>query len=225
MKIENAVALVTGANRGIGLAFTRELLARGARKVYAGARDPSAVTQSGVEAIRLDVTSRRRGAAAARAGRDALINAGVGYLRLSHRTAKKSPVASSKPTLRHVAHEQGPRRCQGQRAAAPCSTLSIVSWMNGASWRLCTSSRRRVADQLVAQRIARRKTVRRAHGLRRHRPVRNHGAKSEETSARADDSSPVSTKCRRRTKSAAGLTAPTPSHLPQPAEPPEQPLH
>ena len=47
MKIENAVALVTGANRGIGLAFARELLARGARKVYAGARDPAAVTQSG----------------------------------------------------------------------------------------------------------------------------------------------------------------------------------
>ena len=44
MKIDNAVALVTGANRGIGLAFARELLARGARKVYAGARDPSTVT-------------------------------------------------------------------------------------------------------------------------------------------------------------------------------------
>ena len=39
MKIENAVDLVTGANRGIGLAFVRELLARGARKVYAAARD------------------------------------------------------------------------------------------------------------------------------------------------------------------------------------------
>ena len=37
MKIENAVVLVTGANRGIGLAFVRELLARGARKVYAAA--------------------------------------------------------------------------------------------------------------------------------------------------------------------------------------------
>jgi NAD(P)-dependent dehydrogenase (short-subunit alcohol dehydrogenase family) len=40
MKIENAVALVTGANRGIGLAFANELLARGARKVYAAARAP-----------------------------------------------------------------------------------------------------------------------------------------------------------------------------------------
>jgi NAD(P)-dependent dehydrogenase (short-subunit alcohol dehydrogenase family) len=29
MKIENAVAVVTGANRGIGLAFANELLARG----------------------------------------------------------------------------------------------------------------------------------------------------------------------------------------------------
>jgi NAD(P)-dependent dehydrogenase (short-subunit alcohol dehydrogenase family) len=32
MKIENAVVLVSGANRGIGLAFARELPARGARK-------------------------------------------------------------------------------------------------------------------------------------------------------------------------------------------------
>jgi NAD(P)-dependent dehydrogenase (short-subunit alcohol dehydrogenase family) len=46
MKIENATVLVTGANRGIGLAVTRELLVRGARKVYAGAHDPAAVTQS-----------------------------------------------------------------------------------------------------------------------------------------------------------------------------------
>ena len=55
MKIENAVALVTGANRGIGLAFARELLERGARKVYAAARDPATVTQSDVQALRLDV--------------------------------------------------------------------------------------------------------------------------------------------------------------------------
>lgn len=56
MKIENAVALVTGANRGIGLAFAREWLARGARKAYAGTRDSAAVKQAGVQPLRLDVT-------------------------------------------------------------------------------------------------------------------------------------------------------------------------
>src|SRR5215470_9261733 len=56
MKLENAVVLITGANRGIGLAFAREALARGARKVYAGVRDPASVTLAGVEPIRLDVT-------------------------------------------------------------------------------------------------------------------------------------------------------------------------
>jgi len=56
MRIENAVALVTGANRGLGLAFVRALLAAGARKVYAGARNPATVTQNGVQPIRLDVT-------------------------------------------------------------------------------------------------------------------------------------------------------------------------
>jgi NAD(P)-dependent dehydrogenase (short-subunit alcohol dehydrogenase family) len=56
MKIQNAVALVTGANRGIGLAFTQSLLARGARKVYAAARDSATIDIRGAEAIRLDVT-------------------------------------------------------------------------------------------------------------------------------------------------------------------------
>src|SRR5215472_12784170 len=83
MKISNAVALVTGANRGIGLAFTRELLARGARKVYAGARDPASIRQPGVEAVRLDVTKPGEIAAiAARAGDVTLLinNAGIGQL-------------------------------------------------------------------------------------------------------------------------------------------------
>ena len=39
--IEGKVALVSGANRGIGKAITIELLEKGAKKVYAGARDTS----------------------------------------------------------------------------------------------------------------------------------------------------------------------------------------
>jgi NAD(P)-dependent dehydrogenase (short-subunit alcohol dehydrogenase family) len=39
MKIQNATALVTGANRGIGYAFVNALLQAGASKVYATARD------------------------------------------------------------------------------------------------------------------------------------------------------------------------------------------
>jgi NAD(P)-dependent dehydrogenase (short-subunit alcohol dehydrogenase family) len=52
---------VTGANRGIGLAFVEELLERGVAKVYAGVRDPiasaGAFTHSAAEVIQLDVTT------------------------------------------------------------------------------------------------------------------------------------------------------------------------
>jgi NAD(P)-dependent dehydrogenase (short-subunit alcohol dehydrogenase family) len=56
MKLDNATVFVTGANRGIGLAFAREAVARGARKVYAAARDPASVKLAGVQAVKLDVT-------------------------------------------------------------------------------------------------------------------------------------------------------------------------
>ncbi len=58
-RIEGSVALVTGASRGIGRALTEALLERGARKVYAGARDPEARRALRAERLgplRLDVT-------------------------------------------------------------------------------------------------------------------------------------------------------------------------
>src|SRR5260370_14583559 len=58
-RIEGAVALVTGANRGIGRALTEALLTRGVRKVYATARNPEALRDLRDErlvSLRLDVT-------------------------------------------------------------------------------------------------------------------------------------------------------------------------
>jgi NAD(P)-dependent dehydrogenase (short-subunit alcohol dehydrogenase family) len=67
MKLDNAVVLVTGANRGLGEEFARQALARGARKVYAAARDPGSVSLAGVTPLRLDINdpAQVRDAAAA----------------------------------------------------------------------------------------------------------------------------------------------------------------
>ncbi|WP_432841154.1 SDR family oxidoreductase [Dactylosporangium sp. CA-092794] len=56
MKLNDAVVLVTGGNRGLGKAFVEEALARGARKVYAAARDPRTVTTPGATPLALDIT-------------------------------------------------------------------------------------------------------------------------------------------------------------------------
>ncbi|MEU8383770.1 SDR family oxidoreductase [Streptosporangium sp. NPDC048865] len=80
MKIQDAVVLVTGGNRGIGRALVEEALARGARKVYAAARDPRTVSTPGAVPLRLDVTDPETVAAAAERASDVTIlinNAGV----------------------------------------------------------------------------------------------------------------------------------------------------
>ncbi len=69
MKIRDSVAFVTGANRGLGLAFAQGLLAAGA-KVYAAARQPERIPLEGVHRVKLDVTRGDEIAAAARACKD-----------------------------------------------------------------------------------------------------------------------------------------------------------
>jgi NAD(P)-dependent dehydrogenase (short-subunit alcohol dehydrogenase family) len=83
MKIQDAIVLITGANRGIGLAFAEAALARGARKVYAGARSPSTISTAGIVPVKLDVTSDNDAAAAARICGDVTLvinNAGIARL-------------------------------------------------------------------------------------------------------------------------------------------------
>ena len=80
MKIAGSVALVTGANRGLGRAYARELVNRDAAKVFGAARHPDQVTEPGVIPIALDITDPRRAAAVAAACADASLlvnNAGV----------------------------------------------------------------------------------------------------------------------------------------------------
>ncbi len=60
MQIAGSVALVTGANRGLGQVYARELVSRGAARVYGAARNAAAVTEPGVTPIQLDITDPDR---------------------------------------------------------------------------------------------------------------------------------------------------------------------
>lgn len=81
-EITGAVALVTGGQRGLGQAFARGLVERGAAKVYVTARSPQPSDTANVEAVALDVTDDESVAALARHAGDVSIvfnNAGVLY--------------------------------------------------------------------------------------------------------------------------------------------------
>lgn len=82
MNITNSVALVTGANRGLGARLVDGLLARGAAKVYAAARKPELVTHTDARVVplALDIEDQASVDAAAAAASDITLlvnNAGV----------------------------------------------------------------------------------------------------------------------------------------------------
>ena len=86
MKITGCTALVTGSNQGIGEGFVRELLRRGAKRVYATARRPESLDAllgldpARVVRVKLDITDADHRANAASIARDVTVlinNAGI----------------------------------------------------------------------------------------------------------------------------------------------------
>jgi NAD(P)-dependent dehydrogenase (short-subunit alcohol dehydrogenase family) len=137
MKLENAVVLVTGANRGLGLAFAQEALARGARKVYAAARNPASIPLEGVIAVKLDVNNPEDVARVARDCTDVTLlinNAGVaeigsflsddaeGMLRRQLETNLFGPLRLSRSFAPVLANNGG---------GGIINVLSIASWITG----------------------------------------------------------------------------------------------
>ncbi len=164
MKIENAVALVTGANRGIGLAFARELLARGARKVYAGARVPAGVSQPGVQALRLDVTKPEQVTAAAALASDVTLvinNAGIaqpgGFLAADSEDVARRIFETNFFAMLRMSKAFAPV-LEANGGGALLNVLSVASWVNGgelaaysasksAAWSLTNALRSELAAQ------------------------------------------------------------------------------
>jgi len=164
MKIENAVVLVTGANRGLGLAFARELLARGARKVYAGARDPATVTQAGVEPLRRDVNKPDEVAAAAALASDVTLvinNAGIaqagGFLAPDSEEVARRLLETNFFAVLRMSKAFAPVLA-ANGGGALLNVLSVASWVNGgelaaysasksAAWSLTNALRSVLAPQ------------------------------------------------------------------------------
>ncbi|WIE64885.1 SDR family oxidoreductase [Curtobacterium sp. MCLR17_036] len=162
MQISGAVALVTGANRGLGREFARQLVERGAT-VYATARRPESIDLEGVVALPLDITDADQvAAAAARAGDTTLLvnNAGIstgadlvtGDLELAHREMDTHfwGTASMLRAFAPVLGRNG--------GGAAVNVLSALSWFStrgagayhaakAAEWALTNSARLELAEQ------------------------------------------------------------------------------
>lgn len=165
MKIKGSTAFVTGANRGLGLAYTKALLAAGAKKVYGGARDPLSITLAGVVPVRLDVTHAEDIAAAVAACGDVdllINNAGI--------TARGETVLSGNgvDVLRDLMETNLYGVLAMSRAFAPVlgangggvlvNMLSVLSWISlpgtslypitkAAAWSLTNALRNELSGQ------------------------------------------------------------------------------
>jgi NAD(P)-dependent dehydrogenase (short-subunit alcohol dehydrogenase family) len=164
LQIAGSIALVTGANRGLGRALAEHLLDRGAKTVYAAARNPASITDPRLTPVALDVTDPASVAAAAEQLTDVTLvvnNAGVsgaGSLlgaadlagaRAEFETNFWGPVLVTRAFAPVLAANGG---------GALVNVLSVLSWValpttgaysasKAAAWSLTNSARTELQDQ------------------------------------------------------------------------------
>ncbi|MFE5142711.1 SDR family oxidoreductase [Streptomyces fagopyri] len=163
MRIQESIAFVTGANRGLGEHFARELVAAGAAKVYAGARDPGKVTVPGVVPVAVDITDPESVRAAAELAQDVtlLVNNAGSTTRAdvltagldSFRTEFETHVLGTLAMCRAFAPALG-----RNGGGAIVNVLSVLSWLSvtasagyaaakAAEWSVTNSLRLALAEQ------------------------------------------------------------------------------
>jgi NAD(P)-dependent dehydrogenase (short-subunit alcohol dehydrogenase family) len=136
MQINGSIALVTGANRGIGRHFVDELLAQGAQKVYAATRRPELVDigDSRVVPLHLDLLDEASIARAAVTASDVTVlvnNAGI----TTGANLLTSPVSDIRTDLEtHLFGTLGVVRAfapvlVGNGEGAIVNVLSVLSWV------------------------------------------------------------------------------------------------
>ena len=121
-EIHGAVALVTGANRGLGRHFADQLLERGRPRSTRRPR-PATVDLPGVVPVQLDITDPASVARAAEAAPDVTLlinNAGIAHgQRLHRRRPRPDPAGDGDALLRHAGGDPrvraGPRRERRRR--------------------------------------------------------------------------------------------------------------
>ncbi|WP_412079440.1 SDR family oxidoreductase (plasmid) [Streptomyces xanthophaeus] len=162
MELKNAVAVVTGANRGLGRHLAAQLVEHGA-KVYAAARRPETVDLPGVRPLRLDVTDQESIREAARIASDATLlinNAGVSTgatlvggdldeVRREMETNFFGPLVATRAFAPVI---------EGNGGGAVLNVLSALSWFHpaglgsyaaskAAAWALSDASREELAPR------------------------------------------------------------------------------
>lgn len=138
MELKGSVAVVTGANRGLGLHFAEQLVRRGA-KVYAAARRPESVRTAGVTPLRLDLGDPDSIASAARIAADAtllvnnagtfsptpLVSGDLDTVRAEMETNFFGPLAVTRAFAPAI---------EGNGGGAVLNVLSVLTWLHPAAY-------------------------------------------------------------------------------------------